>query len=281
MDKLKIAVSGLDGLIGSRLEELLKKYFHFIPLSINKMDIANRQQVFSTLKNINFDLFLHLAAYTNVDNAEKDKNLAWQINVDGTKNVFEAVCNKGKKFIYISTDFVFDGENSPFFEDSIPSPVSYYGLTKYQGEKIVKDKAMIVRLSYPYRTFYELKKDIVRSIIDILKQKKPIKGIIDQILTFTFIDDIAGALKYLFQNHSNEIFHIVGGDSLSAYEAILIICDIFDLDKRLVEKTTFDEFYQGKAKRPKKGTIKSKKNNFYKMKKFREGLFVVKKQLLF
>lgn len=281
MSKLKIAATGLDGLIGSRVAQLLQNDFHFIPLSINKMDITNKEQVFSTLKNINFDLFLHLAAYTNVDGAEKDKNLAWQINVDGAKNVFEAVYNKGKKFIYISTDFVFDGENSPFFEDSPPKPVSYYGLTKYEGEKIVKDKAMIIRLSYPYRASFELKKDIVRSIIDILKQKKPIKGIIDQILTFTFIDDIAVAFKYLFQNHSNEIFHIVGEDSLSAYEAILNICDVFNLDKRLVEKTTFDQFYQGKAKRPKKGIIKSKKNNFYKMKKFREGLLAVKKQLLF
>lgn len=277
--RLKVAATGLSGLVGSRVEELLKGEFDFTSLPIEKMDITDRPQVISLIKNLDFDVFLHLAAYTNVDGAEKEKLLATKINVEGTKNVFEAVLRKGKKFIYISTDFVFDGENPPFFEDSTANPISHYGLTKYQAEQIVKNKAMIVRLSYPYRAYFSQKTDFVRAVIRLLKEKKPIKGVVDQIITFTFIDDIAYALGYLLKNFSPQVYHIVGADSLSAYQAMLTICDVFDLDKSLVGKTTYDQFYQGKAKRPRRGIIRSKKNDFYQMKNFEEGLRELKKQI--
>jgi dTDP-4-dehydrorhamnose reductase len=101
---LKIAITGADGLIGSRIIELLNNKFQFIPLPSSLMDITNKDQVYQVLKETNFDLFLHLAAYTNVAQAEIDKDVCFKINVEGTKNVFQAVSFKKKKFIYISTD---------------------------------------------------------------------------------------------------------------------------------------------------------------------------------
>lgn len=276
--KMRAAGTGLDGLVGSRVRELLDKEFDFIPLSQKQMDVTKKEQVNAAIKNLQFDMFLHLAAYTNVDGAEREKELARAVNVVGTQNVFEAATAKKKPFIYISTDFVFDGQAPPFFEDSAPRPISYYGLTKYEGEKIVKDKTMIVRLSYPYRAYFQSKTDIARSIISALAQKKPLKGVVDQIITFTFIDDIAYALKHLLAHFSPEIFHVVGADSLSAYEAMLTICEVFGFDKSLVGKTTYEEFYRGKASRPQKGIIKSTKNNFYRMKTFEEGLKTVKEE---
>lgn len=281
MKKLTIATTGGDGLIGSRLIALLRQDFDFIPIYQAQMNITDQEQTNLFIKKIEFDIFLHLAAYTNVDGAEKEKTLAWDINVNGTKNVFAAAAAKKKPFIYISTDFVFDGQSPPFFEDSPPQPISCYGLTKHEGENIVRNQAMIVRFSYPYRAHFEMKTDIVRSIISALRQKKLIHGIVDQIITFTFIDDIAYALKHLFNHYSPEIFHVVGADSLSAYEAMLTICDVFNFDKSLVGQTTYEEFYAGRAQRPKKGIIKSKKNDFYQMKTFAEGLAEVKRQMLF
>ncbi|HLD26350.1 MAG TPA: sugar nucleotide-binding protein [Patescibacteria group bacterium] len=279
MKKIRVAGTGLDGLVGSRIVELLKKDIDFIPLSQTIMDITDVANIRSMIQSIDFDLFLHMAAYTQVDGAEKEKDTAWKVNVEGTRNVWKTVTAKNKPFIYISTDFVFDGMNTPFFEDSMPHPISYYGLTKYEGEKILKGSTMIVRLSYPYRSYFENKTDIVRSIILALKDKKPIKGIMDQILTFTFIDDIACALRHLFFHYSSDIFHIVGVGSMSGYEAIQTIGRIFQLDTSHVEKITYDEFYKNKAHRPKKGIIKSKKNTFYKMSSFEEGLKEIKKQL--
>ena len=148
---LRIALTGADGLVGSRIVELLNRDFEFIPLPQAKMDITNSTQVNDILNNIDFDIFLHLAAYTNVAGAETNKELCFKVNVEGTKNVFNAVLFKGKKFIYISTDFVFDGKNPPYFEDSTTNPQGVYADSKYQGELVVKNKAMIVRISYPYR----------------------------------------------------------------------------------------------------------------------------------
>lgn len=277
--KIRVAGTGLDGLVGSRVVELLANGIDFELFPQTAMNITDQKKTTSMIQSVDFDIFLHMAAYTKVDMAEKEKDIVWKVNVEGTRNVWNAVGEKKKPFIYVSTDFVFDGMTFPFYEDSIPYPISYYGLTKYEGEKIVKDNAMIVRLSYPYRAQFENKTDIVRSIIHLLKQHKPIKGVIDQILTFSFIDDIAYAFKHLFSHYSPEIFHIVGVDSLSGYEAIHTIGRVFALDTSHVGKIRYDEFYAGKAQRPKKSIIKSRKNTFYRMKSFEEGLQELKKQL--
>ena len=137
---LKIALTGADGLVGSRIVELLKNDFEFIPLPQKSMDITDSQQVENALKDLDFDIFFHLAAYTNVPGAETNKDLCFKINRDGTKNVFEVVTKKQKKFVYISTDFVFDGVKPPYDESSIPNPVGVYASSKFEGEKIVKDK---------------------------------------------------------------------------------------------------------------------------------------------
>jgi dTDP-4-dehydrorhamnose reductase len=276
---LKIALTGADGLVGSRIIELLKNDFEFIPLSQSSMDITNKEQVDSTLKNLDFDIFFHLAAYTNVPGAESNKELCFKINRDGTKNVFEAVNQKQKKFIYVSTDFVFDGINPPYFEDSIPNPSSVYAYSKYEGEKIIDGNGMIVRIAYPYRSSFELKKDFFRTFKSYLESGKTLSMITDSLMTPTFIDDIAYGLKYLFNNYSPKIFHLVGSESISPFDAALTVAEAFNLDKALIGKTTYEEYVKGKAKLPQFATIKSRNNNFYQMKGFKDGLEEIKKQL--
>jgi dTDP-4-dehydrorhamnose reductase len=276
---IKIALTGADGLVGSRIVELLNKDFEFIPLPQSSMDITNKAQVDSTLKNLDFDIFFHLAAYTNVPEAESNKELCFKINRDGTKNVFDAVSQKQKKFIYISTDFVFDGINPPYFEDSIPNPTSVYAASKYEGEKIVKDSGMIVRIAYPYRASFELKKDFFRTFKSYLENRKTLSMITDSLMTPTFIDDIAYGLKYLFNNYSPKIFHLVGSKSISPYDAALTVAEAFNLDRTLIGKTTYEEYIKGKARLPQFATIKSQKNNFFKMRSFKDGLEEIKEQL--
>lgn len=276
---MKIAVTGLNGLVGSRFLDLLKDDFDFIDLPQEKVDITIPDQVKRELNSLNYDLLLHLAAYTNVDQAEKDRELAWKINVEGTRNLYQTNLQKNKKFIYVSTDFVFDGVNPPFYENSSVNPLSVYGQTKYEGEKIVSPEAMIVRISYPYRAYFKQKKDFVRRTLEALNRKEPIMGVVDQYITLTFIDDIVFAFKNLFSNFQTGIFHIVGQESLTAYDSLIKICEIFNFDTSRVGKITYDEFYKDKAPRPKNSIIKSKKNNFFKMKTFEEGLIEIKKNL--
>lgn len=276
---LKIALTGADGLVGSRIVELLKNDFEFIPLAQTSMDITNREQVDNALKDLDFNIFFHLAAYTNVAGAETNKDLCYKINVEGTKNVFDAVQKKHKKFIYISTDFVFDGVTPPYNEDSVPNPVGVYASSKYEGEKIVKDQAMIIRIAYPYRAIFKLKKDFFRTFKTYLEQKKPLTMIVDSLMTPTFIDDIAFGLKYLFNNYSPEIYHLVGSQSLSPFDVASKVTEVFNLDKSLIGKTSFEEYIKNKPGLPKLADVRSKKNNFYEMKSFAQGLEEIKKQL--
>lgn len=276
---LKIALTGADGLVGSRIIELLGQDFEFIPLPQNLMDITDKKQVDNVFKNLDFDIFLHLAAYTNVAGAETNKDICYKINVDGTKNVFIEVKSRNKKFIYISTDFVFDGKNPPYNEDSTPTPSGIYANSKYQGEKIIGTDGMIVRIAYPYRANFDLKKDFFRTFKSYLENNKPLSMITNSLMTPTFIDDIAYGLKYLFNNYSAEIFHLVGSQSLSPYDAATKVAEVFNLDKSLIGKNSFEEYIKSKPGLPKLADIRSKKNIFWKMKSFKDGLEEIKKQL--
>ena len=265
MKKLTVAATGLQGLLGSRIVEVLGDSYTWIDLSIDRMDITDKASVSNVLSGLDFDILLHLAAYTNVDQAELEPEIAETVNVTGTKNIFD-MCNKlQKKMIYISTDFVFDGKEGPYDEDSTPHPLSVYGMTKYHGEKIVEGGAMIVRISYPFGGNVSHKKDLVATLRDLLERKIPIKGVIDQEITPTWIDDIAHSLDYLMHHFSIDTFHIIGSESLNAYGLIQKIGDASNLDTSFVGKTTFKEFYSGKASRPQHARMKSKKNSFHTM----------------
>lgn len=275
---LNIAITGSTGLVGSRIVELLSGQFNFIHLLQSDVDITNKESVQQVIGNLDFDILLHLAGYTNVDGAEREQDIAYKINVEGTKNTYDAVLQKGKKLIYISTDFVFDGTNPPYFEDSDPNPLGVYAKTKYEGEKIVKENSMIVRISYPYRTSFEPKQDFVRKLKSLLESGKELQMMTDAAITPTFIDDIAYSLSHLFQNYSNEIFHIVGGENLSPLEAGKLIAKTFNLPESLIKPTTFAEYSKNKAQRSQYSIVKSKKNTFHKMRTFEEGLKEIVKQ---
>jgi dTDP-4-dehydrorhamnose reductase len=269
---MKIALTGSTGLVGSRVVELLNQDFEFIPLLSKNLDLTNQTVVDNYLDNLDYDLLLHLAAYTNVDQAEVEKELAWKLNVLATKYLFKTVARQQKKFIFISTEFVFDGQTAPFTEKSLPKPLGYYGLTKYEGEKIVQNQAMIVRISSPYKKETVGKKDFANRIRELLINGQTLQMVINSLFTPTFIDDIAFGLKYLINNYTPEIYHLVGADSFSPYEAGKLIAKTFGLNSDLIQPISYAKYFAGKAPRPKNGTVISLKNTFWPMSTFAEGL---------
>ena len=265
---LKVALTGPNGLIGSHLLELGDEETVFIPLSHDRIEITDQSSTHQVLGEIDFDILLHLAAYTDVEGAEREKDKAYQINVIGTKNISEVVTKKNKKMIYVSTDFVFDGVNPPFYEDSKTNPQGYYGWTKYEGEKVLNDNAMIVRISYPYGSSNPGRPDFSSRIQKLLEKGSSLTMITDSSITPTFIGDICHGLYHLLNSFSPEVYHLVGSESLSPYEAGLKIAEVYSLDKNLIKPIKFSEFSKGKAPRPQFSEIKSKKNDFQKMKGF-------------
>ncbi|MEX2013238.1 MAG: SDR family oxidoreductase [Candidatus Levyibacteriota bacterium] len=283
---MKILGTGLSGLVGSRIVELLKTSYNF---ESSVVDITDKENIQNKIKNSDAEIILHLAAKTNVDGCEEEKDLekeseAWKINVSGTESVARASLESGKKLIYVSTDFVFDGEkDGPYIEEDVPNPVNFYAKTKYEGEKKVQEVCqdfLIVRIAYPYRANFE-RTDFMRAILGRLKDNKPIAGIVDHIFTPTFVDDVAVGLDVLIKNDARGIYHLAGGSSLSPHEASLKIAEVFNLDKSLISKTTRGEYFMGKARRPFKLALKNDRIEELGVstRSFEEGLKAVKEQL--
>ena len=286
---MKILGTGLDGLVGSRIVELLGDKYEFENLSISTgIDITDRDTVLEKIKNSDASIVFHLAAKTNVDGCELDKPLgekgdAWKINVLGTQNVADGSLESNKKLIYISTDFVFDGTKDAYNEKDAPNPINWYAKTKFEGEKIVQSLRtpwIIVRIAYPYRANFT-KLDFFRAILKRLQEGQSVAGVTDHIFTPTFIDDIAFALDALIKNSSEGVFHVVGSQNLSPYDAVVLIAKEFNLDISKVSQTKRAEFFRDRAPRPFQLRLKNDKISKLgvRMRTFEEGLKEVKKQM--
>lgn len=259
---MKIFTIGGSGLVGSRISELLGGKHEFTDLSLTSgVDITSAGSLDAIRNDIERNIVILLAAKADVDGCEADKDLgengdAWRINVGGVQNVVDACRPTNKKLIYISTDFVFSGGDTPengYKEDDRPSPINWYAQTKYRGEEIIRNSEapfIIARIAYPYRKKFDIKKDFVRAIKDRLESGQSVAAVVDHVMTPTFIDDIVLGLDKLIEADSTGIFHITGTQSLTPYDAAMLIAEKFGLDKNLISKTTRDEYFAGKAQRP-------------------------------
>jgi len=301
---MKILGTGLTGLVGSRFVELLEKAYDFEYIS-HSVNILDKSSVIDFIASSSAQLVIHLAAKTHVDGCELDKEkdkqilslgseiekedawikeqTAWGINVFGTQNIVEACKRTNKKIVYISTDFVFNGQKKSYDEEDTPDPVNWYAKTKYEGEKIVQHSGLdylIVRPAYPYRSYFE-RTDIVRGILDKLRRGEKIKMVTDHIMKPTFIDDLVNALNILISTNQNGIFHIVGSQSITPYDLAVKIAKEFELDETLVSKITRREYFLGKASRPFCLNLKNDKIGRLgiEMSTFDQGLREVRKQM--
>lgn len=296
---MKILGTGLTGLVGSRIVELLDTKYEFEPISSKEgYNIVDSRAIQDKISSSSASVVLHLAAKTNVDGCELDKEYdrkytktettrgtesAWEVNVIGTRNIAEACKKAGKKLIYVSTDFVFDGQKSlqaGYTEEDLPGPVNWYGKTKYEGEKAVRNILndwIIARIAYPYRSSF-VRKGFVRAIFEKLQSNEPILGVTDHIMTPTFIDDIAFALDTLIQKQARGIYHVVGSQFLAPYEVAQLIAKKFHFDQSLVQKTTRAEYFKNKAIRPFQLAIRNDKIRklYIEMSTFEKGLNALK-----
>lgn len=287
---MKVLGTGLSGLIGSRVVEFLSPEYVFENLSLETgVDITKKELVDKHINNSDAPWVMHFAGATDVDGCEKERGLGeqspvWCLNVAATGYIVEACQRTGKNLLYISTDFVFDGTKNEYRENDIPHPLSWYAITKYEGEKRVAtlgDKGLIVRITAPYRAQNPTKPDFVHRIISVLKEHKAVTSPTDQIFVPTFIDDIAQALKALIELKSSGVYHVVGSQALSPYEAAVKVAKTFSLETSLIKETTFLKYFKGRAPRPfHLKTINDKISKLgIKMSTFDQGLEIIKNQL--
>lgn len=280
---MNIVGTGLSGLVGSRVVELLTPKYSFVNLSLETgVDITNKDKIIDRIKKENALWVLHLAAYTNVQQAEKERDAAWNVNVIATQNIIDACKDSGKKLLYVDTDYAFDGKKKEYVEDDIPNPLGWYAKTKTEGAKrvLAYEKGLVIRISNPFRANPVGKTDFVHKMLEKLRSGEVLIAPTDQLFVPTFVEDIAVAIDKLISINATGIYHVVGSQALSPFDAAKIIAKTYGFDGTLVKPTTFAEYFKNRAPNPQYAVLSNTKITALgiTMRGFEEGVEEVKRQ---
>lgn len=199
--KKTILITGANGMLGQEAMQLFVKYgYEVIKAGRQELDITDFSKVKNFFQDVDFDFVLHAASYTKVDDAETNQELAFLVNCEGAKNIAIAAKIKAVPIIYISTDYVFDGEKgSPYLLNDKTNPLNVYGASKFAGEDAVKKENpmhYIVRTSWLYGKYG---KNFVDTMINLSQTHKSIKVVNDQIGCPTWTVDLIGVIKNLIE----------------------------------------------------------------------------------
>ena len=269
---LKLLVTGASGLYGSKLAELAtarncKVYSghsqdhpsYGIPIPF---DVSVKDQVEKAFKKVNPEVVVHAAALTDVDKCEIEKELAWKINVEGTRNIAEAVKTSNAFLIYISTDYVFNGKRGQYTETDCVDPINHYGFTKLNAEKLVKglvDKYCIIRASVIYgSTPATGKVNFALWVLGKLQRNEKVRIATDQWNSPTLNTNLAEMTLEIIERKLTGTFHLSGATRLSRYDFAKQIAETFDLDSHMLCPVNSSEF-SWVAPRPKDSSLDTTK----------------------
>ncbi|SHG69216.1 dTDP-4-dehydrorhamnose reductase [Flagellimonas flava] len=266
---MKILVTGASGQLGSTFKALeskgLANELDFDFKSASELDITDFDAVRNVLVASNYAYCINCAAYTNVDKAESENDLAYQVNVTGARNL-AMNCNESNTIlIHISTDFVFDGFlNTPYLEEDIARPIGFYGDTKYKGERAIVgnlEEHFIIRTSWLYSEFGH---NFMKTMVRLGTERDELAVIYDQVGTPTYALDLAQVVLHIINAHSIDygVYHYSNEGVSSWYDFAKTIFDLYNLDVDL--KPIRSEEFPTPAERPKFSVLdKSKiKNTF-------------------
>ncbi|MBB6461519.1 dTDP-4-dehydrorhamnose reductase [Flammeovirga kamogawensis] len=257
----EILVTGARGQLGSELNYLtntIEAKFTFVDL--DELDITNQQAINIFFRERNFTHCINCAAYTAVDKAETDRDIAYKVNVLGVKNLAEVCKENNIVLFHVSTDFVFDGNQiTPYSEEIIPSPISVYGETKLEGEnEVIKTMTnyFIIRTAWLYSSFGN---NFVKTMLRLANEKDELGVIVDQIGTPTYARDLAKAILLIIDQESAAygVYHYSNEGVASWYDFAQAI---FILSKTNIKVNPLHtSAYPTPAKRPKMSVMDKSK----------------------
>ncbi len=261
---MRIFITGGSGLLGYRLAEMAQErgydiysgYCHNKPESGNpvKFDLADADSIIKAMNDVKPDIVIHSAALTDVDRCEVDKNLAYKVNVEGTKVVAELARKLDSFMVYISTDYVFDGEKGMYKEDDETNPMNYYGYTKLLGEKHCQDFC-IARTCVIYGAKPASGKvNFALWLIEKLERGENVRIVTDQYITPTLNTNLAKMVLELAERKIGGIFHLAGATRVSRFDFAREIAKEFGLDESLIAPSRMDEL-NWIAKRPRDSSL--------------------------
>ncbi len=256
--KIKILVTGANGTLGSALCKLFKDKYEVVPLYHKEYDITDKQKIISKLEQEKPNILIHAAALTNVDYCQIHPEEADKVNREGTENLCLACRKIDCKFIYISTDYVFDGKKeTAYLETDNTNPLNKYAQSKLEGEKTVQkllEKYFILRLSW---LFGKKDNDFIAEVIKMSKASKEIKIINDKYSIPTYSIDFASSLEYFFDKVNYGIYHITNASPCSWYDFASKIIEYLNLDTKILPIKLVD--FNFKAKRPRNSVLDTNK----------------------
>jgi len=259
IDKTTILVTGANGQLGQSLDKISSSYpdYQFTFVQRNELDLSQAQSIATYFQSHQFDYIINCAAYTAVDKAEEENELAEQINYLAVKQLAEIVKAQQATLIHISTDYVFDGtQYRPYVENDTVSPQSVYGASKLKGEQAlqaISPKGCIIRTSWVYSEFG---KNFLKTMLMLGKQRDALNVIFDQVGTPTYATDLAQAIMQIVSTDSVsnslekslETYHFSNEGVCSWYDFSQAIFTLAELKCALSPIETKD--YPTPAKRP-------------------------------
>lgn len=299
---MRLFLTGANGLLGHKIITGIEQHSELELLATGRgecrsarlsancqyqaVDITDHASVRSVLKAFKPHAIIHAAAMTQVDDCELNRVGCNKVNVEATQNIATISRDLGAHFHYISTDFVFDGQDGPYSEHDRPSPVNYYGESKLQAESSVQQickQYSIIRtvLVYGYAPTLS-RSNIVLWVYNSLKDGKRIKVVSDQRRTPTLVEDLAHACIQIAEERKAGVWHISGPETLSPYDMAVRIARFFGLDDGLIEKVDASVFTQPGKRPPKTGFVIDKAVNelSFEPKDFTKGFEIISAQIL-
>jgi len=263
---MKFLVTGSAGLVGSQVIQDLAKSEHQVYSCYGQskpssgipvqLDLVNDDNIIQVVGDIRPDVIIHLAAMTNVDLCEKEKELALKINAKATETLAKQSAAHGSFFVYVSTDYIFDGEKGMKKESDMPSPVDYYGYSKHQGELAVQDMASswcIARTSTPFG-MHPTKKSFPIFVAENLRAKKEISVVTDQYTSPTYVPNLSQMLIEISTRQILGVIHLAGATRISRYDMAILVAEKLGLEKSLLKPTTINDM-NWIAKRPRDSSL--------------------------
>jgi dTDP-4-dehydrorhamnose reductase len=256
-----LLITGIHGLVGQYLFKILQTWKGPVIMTGKgvcrlpgssffylEMDIADRMQVFDVFGRFSPQVVIHSAALAQPDYCELNREEASIVNVGGTENLLEASAQTGAFFVHMSTDFVFSGLDGPYHENSEPSPVNYYGLTKLLAEEKVRAYQLpwaIIRTALVYgNVIVGTRANMISWVKGELEKGNPIQVVSDQLRTTTYAGDLAWALLKIAERKAEGTWHISGPDPLSPWEIAVAVAGHLKLDCSLISKVDAAIFSQ-------------------------------------
>lgn len=248
-----IVVTGSSGQLGSCLHSIAENYkdLNIEFFNSSELDITSEEQLNNLFANTSIDYVINCAAYTNVEQAEKEPEKAYQVNTEGVRLLAESCKENDAVLIHISTDYVFDGSKStPYTEEDIPNPINEYGKSKLAGEEFVQqilDRYFIIRTSWLYSQFG---KNFFKTILEKSRTQDKLTIVDSEIGTPTNANDLAKFIFNLICLNSKDygIYHYSNEGQATWYDfAYEILKASGKIDGAILEKT---DYYPTFAKRP-------------------------------